>query len=211
MGIVRRVTVSWGYEPMTIRSINWGAGISILAATLAFAGSLPVAAQGPVQAVPRAGVSFPNTVSVRGWIESIDTDTRTMIFTTPDGRLVNLAVSDSVKNLASIPENASADITYNEIVTLLNLRQKGPGSREARREGGKPDSSDADLGRITLTVTSVDLPTNQVSVIDGRGGPVRTYSARSIATQDMLKKVKVGDVVIGLTTPLTVTAITPVK
>ena len=59
MGIVRRVAVSRGYEPMTIRSINWAAGVSILAATLAFAGSLPAAAQGPVQAVPRAGVSFP--------------------------------------------------------------------------------------------------------------------------------------------------------
>jgi hypothetical protein len=196
---------------MTIRSINWAAGISILAATLAFAGSLPAAAQGPVQAVPRAGVSFANTVTVRGWIESIDVETRTMVFTTPDGRLVNLAVGDSVKNLASIPENTSADITYNEIVTLLNLRQKGPGSREARRQSAKPDSTDADLGRITFTVTAVDLAANKVSVIDGRGGAVRTYSAHSIATQDMLKKIKVGDVVIGLTTPMSVTAITPVK
>ncbi len=196
---------------MTIRSINWAAGVSILAATLAFAGSLPAAAQGPVQAVPRAGVSFANSVSVRGWVESIDTDTRTMIFTAPDGRLVNLAVGDSVKNLESIPENASADITYNEIVTLLNLRQKGPGSREARRTSGRPDSTDADLGRITFTVTAVDLAANKVSVIGGHGGAIRTYSARSIATQDMLKKIKVGDVVIGLTTPMTVTAITPVK
>ena len=48
-------------------------------------------------------------------------------------------------------------------------------------------------------------------MIDGRGGPIRTYSAHSIATQDMLKKIKVGDVVIGLTTPMSVTAITPVK
>ena len=124
---------------------------------------------------------------------------------------MNVAVGDSVKNLDSIPEDASANITYNEIVTLLNLRQKGPGSREARREGAKPDSTDADLGRVTFTVTAVDLATNKVSVIDGRGGPIRTYSARSIATQDMLKKIKVGDVVIGLTTPMSVTAITPVK
>ena len=36
-------------------------------------------------------------------------------------------------------------------------------------------------------------------------------TATSIAKQDMLKKIKVGDVVIGLTTPLLVTAITPVK
>ena len=48
-------------------------------------------------------------------------------------------------------------------------------------------------------------------MIDGRGGPIRTYSAHSIATQDMLKKIKVGDVVIGLTTPMSVTAITPTQ
>jgi hypothetical protein len=197
---------------MKIRSIKWAAGISVLAATLAFAGSLPAAAQGPVQAVPRAGVSFANNVTVKGWIESIDVETRTMVFTTPEGRLINVAVGDSVKNLESIHENAEADITYNEIVTLLNLRQKGPGSREARRDASRPDSAtDVELGRVTFTVTAVDLAANKVSVIDGRGGPIRTYTARSIATQDMLKKIKVGDVVIGLTTPMSVTAITPLK
>ena len=50
---------------------------------------------------------------------------------------------------------------------------------------------------------------NTVSVISGDGGPVHTYRADSIAKQDMLKKIKVGDVVIGLTTPLMITAISP--
>jgi hypothetical protein len=122
-----------------------------------------------------------------------------------------VAVGDSVKNLDKIRENAEANITYNEVVTLLNLRQKGPGSREARKESGKPASTDTDIGRLTMTVTAVDLANNKVSVIDGRGGPIRTYAASSIATKDMLKKIKVGDVVIGLTTPLLVTAIAPAK
>jgi hypothetical protein len=195
---------------MTIRSINWAAGVSILAATLVFGAGLPAAAQ-QMQAVPRVGVSFANTVTVKGWVETIDMETRTMAFTTPDGRLVNLAIGDGVKNIDKIAEDTSADITYNEVVTLLNLRQKGPGSQDARRESGKPDSTDAEIGRLTFTVTAVDLAANKVSVIDGRGGPIRTYAATSIAKQDMLKKIKVGDVVIGLTTPLMVTAITPAK
>jgi hypothetical protein len=194
---------------MSIRSITT-AGISAFAAMLVL-GSGVAMAQGQVQAVPRAGVSFPNNVTVKGWVESIDPETRTIVFTTPEGRLVSVAVSDSVKNLGEIPENAEATITYSEVVTLLNLRQKGPGSREARREGATPDSTDADIGRFTVTVTAVDLPNNKVSVIDGRGGPIRTYSATSIATKDMLKKIKVGDVVVGLTTPMQVTAIAPTK
>ena len=124
---------------------------------------------------------------------------------------MNVAVGDSVKNLDAIAEDSEASITYNEVVTLLNLRQKGPGSRAARREGAKPDTVDADIGRLTWTVTAVDLASNKVSVIDGRGGPIHTYAATSIAQQDMLKKIKIGDVVIGLTTPLLVTAIAPVK
>ncbi len=195
---------------MTIRSITT-AGASVLAAMLVSGASLPAMAQGQVQAVPRAGVSFTNNVTVKAWVESIDTETRIIVFTTPEGRLMNVAVGDGVKNLDAVQENAEANITYNEVVTLLNLRQKGPGSREARREGAKPDSTDADIGRLTFTVTAVDLANNKVSVIDGRGGPVRTYAANSIAKQDMLKKIKVGDVVIGLTTPLLVTAIAPAK
>ena len=66
-----------------------------------------------------------------------------------------------------------------------------------------------EAGRFTLTVTAVDLPNNTVSVIDGPGGAVQTYKANTIAKQDMLKKIKVGDVVISLTTPLMVTAVSP--
>jgi hypothetical protein len=191
---------------MTMRSIT-----TAVAAMLVFGAGLPAYAQDQVQAVPRAGVSFANTITIRAWIESTDSETKTVVFTTPQGRLIECAVSDSVKNLNAIADGTPADVTYNEVVTLLNLRQKGPGSREARKEGAKPDSTDVEAGRLTYTVTAVDLANNKVSVIDGRGGPIHTYGATSIAKQDMLKKIKVGDVVIGLTTPLLVTAITPVK
>jgi hypothetical protein len=180
--------------------------VSILSAMLL--ASVPAMAQSQVQAVPRAGVSVTSTVTVKVVVAAVDPDTRTIVFSTPEGRLVNVAVGDGVKNLDSVQDGASADITYNQIVTLLNLRQKGPGSREARREGAAPDATDTEIGRFTVTVTAVDLANKKVSVIDGRGGPVRTYAA---ANPEGLKKVKVGDVVIGVTTPLLVTAITPAK
>ena len=72
----------------------------------------------------------------------------------------------------------------------------------------RPNRTDVEAGRFTLTVVGVDLAKNTVSVISGDGGAVRTYSATSIAKQDMLKKIKVGDVVIGMTTPLMITSIT---
>jgi hypothetical protein len=191
------------------------AGPSLVAAAVALTVALgvvpPVAAQGPIQAVPRAGVSFPNTVTVRARIETVDPDTHTIAFTTDAGKLMDVAVADSAGNLNAIADGTMADITYNEVVTLLNLRQKGPGSQVARQEMGDPDARENESGRFTMTVVAVDLAANKVSVIDGRGGAVRTLAATSIARQDMLKKIKVGDVVIGLTTPLSVTSIVPVK
>jgi len=197
---------------MTIRSIKWAAGFSTFAAVLAVGIGLPVQpASAQVQAVPRAGVSFTDTVTARVTIETVDAESRTVAFDQQNGRTLLLAVADSVRNLASIDDGSLADVTYTEVVTLLNLRQKGPGSQEARRDqmSGKPSAADVDTGRFTLTVVAVDLAKNTVSVISGQGGAVRTYSANTTAKQDMLKTIKVGDVVIGMTTPLTITAITP--
>ncbi|MBV8391803.1 MAG: hypothetical protein JOY81_01340 [Alphaproteobacteria bacterium] len=196
---------------MMFRSLKVTAGLSMIATVVALATALPANAQQQIQAVPRAGVSFANTVTVRAKIESIDPATRTVAFTTSDGRLLDVAVGDGVRNLDAIADGSAVDVTYNEVVTLLNLRQKGPGAQEARKEASKPNATDLESGRFTMTVVAVDLNANKVSLIDGRGGAVRAVAATSIAQQDMLKKIKVGDVVIGLATPLLVTAIAPAK
>ena len=75
-----------------------------------------------------------------------------------------------------------------------------PGDRAGARSGFDAVKFD--------DVVGVDLANNTVAVISGASGAVRTYSANSIAKQDMLKKIKVGDVVIGMTTPLMITSIT---
>lgn len=190
------------------------AGVSIFAAMAMAAATLPsfeAAAQGQVQAVPRAGVAFSHVRTTQATVESVDVATRTIVFTTIGGRLLHLAVADGVQNLGDIKDDATVNVNFNEVVTILNLRQKGPGSREARRESANPSQTDIDAGRFTLTVVAVDLPNNRVSVITGQGGAVRSLAATSVAQKDMLGKIKVGDVLVGLTTPLMVTAIAPVK
>jgi hypothetical protein len=196
---------------MTIRSMKWAAGVSLVAAVLAVGTTLPERqASAQVQAVPRAGLALNNATTQKVKIESVDPEGRTMAFTLADGQLVILPVSDSVSNLASVDDGATVNVTYNEVVTLLNLRQKGPGSKEARRDSMSPPSqTDIESGRFTLTIVGIDLPNNTVSVIDGRGGVVHTYKANTPIKQAGLKTLKVGDVVIGLTTPLMVTAISP--
>jgi hypothetical protein len=198
---------------MTIRSMKWAAGVSLFAAMLAVGTTLPERqASAQVQAVPRAGLAFSDTTTQRVTIESVDVEGRTVAFTLPDGQLVAVPVANSVGNLAAIQEGSMANVTYDQIVTILNLRQKGPGSKQERRESmSKPNTTDIESGRFTVTVVGVDLANNTVSVIDGLGGVVHTYRADTPAKQAMLKKSKVGDVVIGLRTPLTVTAISPTQ
>ena len=195
---------------MTIRSIKGAAGVALTAAMLAFFG---LSASAQVTAVPREGVSFADTITQKVKVESVDPESRTIAFTLPNGRLVVLPVADTVHNLDSIPDESMANVTFTQVVTLLNLRQKGPGSKQARREAmsGKSNASDVESGRFTLTVVGVDLANNTVSVIQNNGGEVHAYKANTIAKQDMLKKIKVGDVVIGATTPLIATAITPAQ
>jgi hypothetical protein len=196
---------------MTVGPIKAALGATLVGAALVLATALPAAAQGNLQAVPRAGVSFANTVTTPATIKSIDKASRTVTFTTAGGATINAAAADSVGNLDRFPAGTAVDVSYNEVVNVLNLRQKGPGSRLARQEAGKDDAADTAAGRFTMTVVGVDLAANKVSLVDSAGGEVHTYAATEVATQDMLKKIKPGDTVIGLRTPLMVTAITPAK
>src|SRR5882757_10243136 len=106
---------------MTIRSMKWAAGVSLFAAMLAVATTLPERqASAQVQAVPRAGLAFNDTTTQRVTIESVDPEGRTVVFTLPDGQLVAVPVASSV-NLAGLQDGATANVTYDQIVTILNL------------------------------------------------------------------------------------------
>lgn len=198
---------------MTIRSTKLAVGVSLFAAVFAAGTSLSGQASAQVAPVPREGVAFSDTVTQRVKVETVDPDSRTVAFTTPAGQLVILPVADNAGNLAAINDGSMANVTYSEVITMLNLRQKGPGSQLARKDqmAKTPNQTDVEAGRFTLTVVGVDLAKNTVQVISGNGGAVRTYSANTIAKQDMLKKIKVGDVVIGMATPLMITAISPAR
>lgn len=200
---------------MMIGPIKTALGATLVCTALVFAGTLagplPAAAQGNLEAVPRAGVTFGNTVTTRATITAINPAKRTVSLVTPNGAPIDAAVADSAGKLDSLAVGSVVDVTYNEIVNVLNLRQKGPGSQMARRDALKDATADTAAGRFTKTVVGVDLAANKVTLVDSAGGEVRTYAATEVATQDMLKKLKVGDTIIGLRTPLTVTAIAPAK
>src|ERR1700676_4057166 len=173
---------------MTIRSMKWAAGVSLFAAMLAVGTTLPERqASAQVQAVPRAGMAFNDTVTQRVTIEAGDPEGRTVAFLLPDGQLVSAPVANSVGNLGAVQDGSMANVTYDQIVTILNLRQKGPGSKTERRESmSKPTATEIDPARFTVTVVGVALANTTVSVIEGIAGVVHTSSANTPAKQEML-------------------------
>ena len=121
---------------MTIRSMKWAAGVSLFAAVLAVGTTLPERqASAQVQAVPRAGIG----VQRHGHPAGHDRVGRSRrphggLHRCPTASSWSVPVADSVGNLAAIQDGSTANVTYNQIVTILNLRQKGPGSKEERRD-----------------------------------------------------------------------------
>jgi hypothetical protein len=198
---------------MSARSSKWTKSIAMLAAVAAVGISLPERpASAQLQAVPRAGFTFTNQLTQRVNVESIDTVSRSGIFVLPDGRWLNLSIADNVPGIDKISDGSNVDITYTEVVTILNLKRKGVGSKAARRDmtSGAAEPNEEPV-RFTYTVVAVDLAANTLSVIGSQSGEVHTYPVNDAARRDLLKGIKVGDVLIGMTTPLTITSIRPVK
>jgi len=124
---------------MSARSSKWTKSIAMLAAVAAVGVSLPERpASAQLQAVPRAGFTFTDQLTERVNVESIDTATRTGIFVLPDGRWLNLSIADSVRGIDKINDGSNINITYTEVVTILNLKRKGVGSRAARNDSINP-------------------------------------------------------------------------
>ena len=195
---------------MSARSSKWTKSIAMLAAVAAVGVSLPGRpASAQLQAVPRAVFTFTDQLTERVNVESIDTASRTGIFVLPDGRWLNLSIADSVRGIDKIDDGSNINITYTEVVTILNLKRKGVGSRAARNDSINPPEPGEEPVRFTYTVVGVDLVANTLSVIGNKSGKVHTYPVVDAARRELLKGVKVGDVLIGMTTPLTITAITP--
>lgn len=196
---------------MSAASSKWTKSIAMLAAVAAVGVSLPERpASAQLQAVPRAGFTFTHKVTEKANVESIDTESRTGIFVLPDGHWANLSIADSVPGIDKIDDGSNVNITYTEVVTILNLKRKGVGSKAARKDSMPmaPEPGE-DPVRFTYTVVGVDLGSNTISVIGGRGGEVHTYPVVDAARRELLKSIKIGDVLIGMTTPLTITALTP--
>ncbi len=130
---------------------------------------------------------------------ALDLKTRVITVKTEDGKELTTEVSPEVKNLKQVKVGDIVTITYTAgIAFRVNPKEAATPGAAAAVATAKPGEKPAGMAgrKITanVTVEAVDLKANTVT-FKGPQGNVRTVNVEDPANQEMLKKLKVGDIV----------------
>jgi Cu/Ag efflux protein CusF len=166
------------------------------------------------QGESKPSVSEARTVTVRGTIEAVDKENRTVTLKGQKGRTLTLAVKDPQK-LEALKVGDPVVARYYESI-MIQVRKPGeatPGvttqqARVSSKPGEAPGGAIGQEVTVTATITAIDTKAGTVT-IKGPQGRVETVKARDPKN---LAKVKVGDLVeITYTEALAVALDKPVK
>ncbi len=185
-----------------------------LAAALLLSPALALTAH--AQTTP-VGVGSSDTITVRAKVAKIDLAHRLVTLTGPEGNSVTVKVGDEVRNLAQVRPGMTVIARY-YAATVLVLSPPGvavpedsitaAGARAA--QGQLPGAAIGDRSVITGLVVGVDLTAHTLSLVDPKGGRVRTFEVTDPERQAQLRAVKVGDHLTAITTAALAVAVDPV-
>ncbi len=132
-------------------------------------------------------------------VTALDQKTRMITLKTEDGKELTTEVAPEVKNLKQVKVGDIVTITYTAgIAFRVNPKEAAtPGAAAAvttAKPGEKPAAKVGKKVTANVTVEAVDLKANTVT-FKGPRGNVRTVNVEDPANQEILKKLKVGDIV----------------
>ncbi len=147
---------------------------------------------------PVSGTISEQTVTMKATVEKVDLAKRLVTLRGPDGKVVTITVSDSVKNLPQVKVGDEVNVGYYE---SLAYEVKKPGEAEpgvnvadvaaAAKPGERPAGAGARAVTVTSTIEAIDDKTPSVT-LKGPDGNLVTVKVRDRAK---LARVKVGDLV----------------
>ena len=185
-----------------------------LAAALLLSPTLALTAH--AQPTP-VGVGSSDTITIRAKGAKIDLAHRLVTLTGPEGNSVTVKVSEDVRNLAQVRPGMTVLARY-YASTVLVLSPPGvaipedsvtaAGARAA--QGQLPGAAIGDRTVITGLVVGVDLTAHTLSLVDPKGGRVRTLQVSDPERQAQLRAVKVGDKLTVITTAALAVSVEPV-
>ncbi|MBM3646817.1 MAG: hypothetical protein FJX11_03400 [Alphaproteobacteria bacterium] len=185
---------------------------AVLAGSIVATG--PALAQSPGQ--PVVGISTVTTYSADARITAVDTAARTVTLVYSNGATVTRKVGPSVANFAQAKVGDTVSIAFEDKLTFV---LSGPNARPPRDRdvnvtaaaamGGSAGGVSADQAVANWWVTAVNATAGTISLVNPRGGEVRTFNVATAEGRAQLPRVKPGDYLTVIDSQVAVVAIGP--
>ena len=193
--------------------------IRILATALLTLGLGVGAAHAQAPASPVVGATADAAVLVaRATIVGVDAKNRALTVRGPAGNTFTLVAGPEVRNFAQIKKGDEIVARFTQSVAYVVTK---PGTAvpdvavidtAARAPAGhKPFGAVGEQVAITGTIVAIDTEAHTLSVINPRGGPVRTFSVRDPERQAALKALSVGENITVVFTEAVAVAVEPAR
>ena len=171
-----------------------GKGLIVLMCAVALAAATPAPAAEP-SATPAVGGA--RTVTIRGTVEAVDKEKKTVTLKGPKGRTLTLSVQDPQKlEVVKVGDPVVARYYASIAIEVHKAGTATPGiTKQEAVASSKPGETPAGVVgekiTVTATVTAIDAKAHTVTITGPQGG-VETVKARDPKN---LAMIKVGDLV----------------
>ena len=186
---------------------------SLMAASVAV--PLAVAGNANAQGQPIVGIQTVTTYSSDGRITSVDPNARTVTITFPDGATRTRDVSPAVANFSATRIGDTVSVGFEDRLTFVLSGpntpvppSRGTSAVAVTSTGQNVTGMGAAQSIDTWWVVAVDPSAGTLSLVNPKGGPVRTYLV-SQAGREQLPRVKAGDSLTAINSQVLVISITP--
>ena len=190
-------------------------GVAILAAPAVVPGA---ATPAWAQAEGMGGSGSSDTITVRARVKSVNLKTRHVTLVGPQGNSFVVAVGPEVRNLAQVKPGSMVIAHYHaSVVYVLAAPGSSPPPDTLSVAGGRAAPGQMPAGavgtRLVITglVVGVDPVGHTISVVDPKGGAVRTFDVVDPERQRQLARVNVGDTITAVYTEAVAVAIEPAR
>jgi hypothetical protein len=183
-----------GRKAMNVNWLKGFVGFSMLA------GLASGEAIAQIPPTPRHTLVVARDLAEKAQVEAVDVPNRTVTLKLSDGTTERFAVEPGIRDLDMVRKDDTLVIVAEQ---RLTFQVYGPGvapppdrtnAGGARVERGQlPAGVVADETTGSFRVVSVNLPTNQISVVPATGGSVVTVTAKDAERAAALKQVRAGD------------------
>jgi hypothetical protein len=136
-----------------------------------------------------------NVATVTATVVAVDLNTRTVTIRGPEGRVRDIKVDETVKNLPQVDVGDEVSVTYYESIAA-RIVETGSGEGAAIQQaviaakpGEKPARAVVQQATVTATVEAIDMTNRRVTL---RGPEGKTVQVK-VRNPDHLKRVQVGD------------------